>query len=205
MNVCPHRYAARVRWTGASGPPTTSYPDYDRGYVVEIDGKPALRGSADPHFRGDPSLHNPEDLLVAALSACHLLSYLALCARAGIAVVSYEDDARGEMTSIDGAIRFREVTLHPHVVVADAARADEALALHERAHAECFIANSVNFPVRHEAVVHGPRHAEPTPRHAEPTPRHAELVEARVADDDGAGALRQAQRDGVRDGVRDGT
>jgi organic hydroperoxide reductase OsmC/OhrA len=153
MNVRPHRYAARVRWTGAGRSPSMSYDSYDRTYLVEIDGKSPLTGSADAHFRGDPTLHNPEDLLVAALSACHLLSYLGECARRGIVVASYEDDARGEMTLIDGKIRFREVVLHPAVTIADPARVDEAIALHERAHEECFIANSVNFPVRHVAVV----------------------------------------------------
>jgi organic hydroperoxide reductase OsmC/OhrA len=153
MNVRPHRYAARLRWTGAARGATTSYDGYDRTYILEIDGKPDLTGSADAHFRGDRALHNPEDLLVASLSACHLLSYLAECARAGIAVVAYEDDARGEMTLIDGKIRFREVVLHPVVAIADPARTGEALALHEKAHHECFIANSVNFPVRHEAEV----------------------------------------------------
>jgi organic hydroperoxide reductase OsmC/OhrA len=153
MNVRPHLYAARVYWSGAVAGPTTSYTAYDRSYTVEIDGKPTLQGSADAHFRGDRAKHNPEDLLVVALSACHLLSYLAECARAGIAVVSYADNARGEMTLIDGKIRFREVELHPHVEIIDPAKIDEALALHERAHAECFIANSVNFPVRHHATV----------------------------------------------------
>ena len=153
MNVRPHRYAARVRWTGGASGPALDYATYSREYVVEIDGKPDLRGSADAHFRGDRTLHNPEDLLVAALSACHLLSYLAECTRAGIAVVAYDDDATGEMTLIDGKIRFREVMLRPRVAIADPARIDEAVALHERAHAECFIANSVNFPVRHEAAV----------------------------------------------------
>ncbi|HZW53777.1 MAG TPA: OsmC family protein [Candidatus Elarobacter sp.] len=153
MNVRPHRYAAHLRWTGTAQGPTTSYKSYSRDYVIEADGKPALRGSADPHFLGDAASYNPEDLLVAALSACHLLSYLAECARAGIAVVAYEDDARGEMTLIDGAIRFREVVLHPKVAIADPARIGEAEALHEKAHAVCFIANSVNFPVRHEPVV----------------------------------------------------
>ena len=153
MNVRPHRYAARVRWTGGASRPAVDYQTYSREYVVEIDGKPSLRGSADAHFRGDRSLHNPEDLLVAALSACHLLSYLAECTRAGIAVVAYDDDASGEMTLIDGKIRFREVMLRPRVAIADPARIDEAIALHERAHAECFIANSVNFPVHHEAAV----------------------------------------------------
>ena len=153
MNVRSHRYAAHVRWTGGTSAPAVDYATYSREYVVEIDGKPPLRGSADAHFRGDRALHNPEDMLVAALSACHLLSYLAECTRAGIAVVAYEDDASGEMTLIDGKIRFREVMLRPRVAIADAARIGEAIALHVRAHAECFIANSVNFPVRHEATV----------------------------------------------------
>ncbi len=149
----PHLYAVDLKWCRASGGTTTTYKAYSREYVVDVNGKPALRGSADPHFLGDAALHNPEDLLVASLSACHLLSYLAECARAGIEVVAYEDDARGEMTLIDGAIRFREVVLHPKVAIADAARVEEAHTLHERAHAVCFIANSVNFPVRHVAVV----------------------------------------------------
>nr|MDQ6926415.1 OsmC family protein [Candidatus Eremiobacteraeota bacterium] len=144
MNVRPHRYAAHVRWTGGVSGPAVDYATYSREYVVEIDSKPPLRGSADAHFRGDRALHNPEDLLVAALLACHLLSYLAECTRAGIAVVAYEDDASGEMTLIDGKIRFREVMLRPRVEIADPARIDEAIALHDRAHAECFIANSVN-------------------------------------------------------------
>jgi organic hydroperoxide reductase OsmC/OhrA len=153
MKVRPHRYHARLRWTGAASGAARTYADYSRSYVLEIDGKPALYGSADPHFRGDASAHNPEDLLVGALSACHLLSYLAECTRAGITVVSYEDDARGEMTLIDGKIRFREVVLAPSVVIGAHDDPEVALRLHERAHAECFIANSVNFPVRHEATI----------------------------------------------------
>ena len=154
-----HVYAASLRWTGAAHGATTSYRSYSREYTIEINGKPDLQGSADPDFRGDASRYNPEDLLVAALSACHLLSYLAECALAGVAVVAYEDEARGEMTTIDGVIRFREVVLRPKVAIADAARVDEAKALHEKAHAVCFIANSVNFPVRHEAVVWAARPA----------------------------------------------
>ena len=148
-----HVYAARLRWTGAAQGATTSYRAYSRDYAIQADGKPELYGSADPHFRGTAARYNPEDLLVAALSACHLLSYLAECALAGVAVVAYEDDARGEMTLIDGVMRFREVVLRPQVAIADAARIDEAIALHQKAHATCFIANSVNFPVRHEAAV----------------------------------------------------
>jgi len=153
MNVRPHVFASHLTWTGAGRGTTTSYRAYSREYVVAVSGKAPLRGSADPHFLGDGALHNPEDLLVAALSACHLLAYLAECARAQIEVVSYEDDARGEMVPIDGVIRFREVVLRPRVGIADAARAADAQALHAKAHALCFIANSVNFPVRHEPVV----------------------------------------------------
>lgn len=153
MNVRPHRYAARLRWTGPQHGATTSYKTYSREWIADSDGKPALRGSADPHFLGDASLYNPEDLLIIALSSCHMLSYLAECARAKIEVVAYEDDAEGEMTMIDGAIRFREAVLHPNVTIADSSRLHEAEELHERAHALCFIANSVNFPVRHVALV----------------------------------------------------
>ncbi len=141
-----HHFAARVVWSGAARGSTKSYDAYDREYRVEIAGKPSLTGSAAPGFRGDPGQHNPEDLLVAALSACHLLSYLALCARAGIEVVSYEDQASGLMAIKDGRMRFTEVTLAPRVTIA-AGDLDKAVALHEAAHGQCFIANSVNFPV----------------------------------------------------------
>lgn len=153
MNVRPHRYATRLRWSGDTGDAAMSYRAYSRAYTIEADGKPTLLGSADPHFRGDAARYNPEDLLVASLSACHLLSYLALCARAGIVVTEYSDAAEGEMTLIDGKMRFREVVLHPAVTIADPTRLDEAVELHHTAHGECFIANSVNFSVRHEPVV----------------------------------------------------
>jgi organic hydroperoxide reductase OsmC/OhrA len=141
-----HHYAAHVVWTGAGRGSTTSYDGYERGFRVEIEGKPPLDGSADPTFRGDPGRHNPEDLLVASLSGCHLLSYLALCARAGIEVVSYEDQASGLMAIKDGRMRFTEVTLAPRVVIGGG-DLDKAIQLHETAHGQCFIANSVNFPV----------------------------------------------------------
>ena len=147
-----HDYRARLTWTGAERGPTSSYEAYSREYVVDVEGKPPLRGSADPMFRGDAALHNPEDLLVAALSTCHLLSYLAHAARAGVHVVAYEDDASGTMEFSGGGGRFTEVTLRPRVTVAPGT--DESLAhrLHDRAHADCFIASSMNFPVRHEAT-----------------------------------------------------
>jgi organic hydroperoxide reductase OsmC/OhrA len=143
-----HRFECRLVWAGASKGPTTTYEGYSREYRIDFKGKPSLRGSAGAAFRGDESLHNPEDLLVASLSACHFLSYLAVCARGGVHVVGYEDDAEGKMERVDGVVRFTEVTLHPKVTIAPGSDADKARALHEKAHAVCFIANSVNFPVR---------------------------------------------------------
>jgi organic hydroperoxide reductase OsmC/OhrA len=150
-----HRFEARLRWTGAQRGPTSSYDAYDRALRVEFDGKPALDLSAAPPFRGDGAIHNPEDLLVAALSACHALSYLALCARRGVRVLAYEDEAVGVMGhgAPGKTLHFHEVVLRPRVTID--ATSDRALAerLHAKARGECFIAASVNFPVRHEAEV----------------------------------------------------
>lgn len=148
-----HRYTAKLTWTGAAQGPVKDYAGYSRAYRVEIPGKPPLHGTADPLFRGDPALHNPEDLLVAALSGCHMLTYLALCARAKIEVVAYEDDAGGTMVLDGGGGRFTEVVLRPRVTVTAGSDLAKAHALHEGAHTDCFIASSVSFPVRHEPEV----------------------------------------------------
>ncbi|MCR2826069.1 OsmC family protein [Microbacterium sp. zg.Y909] len=149
-----HSYFVRTEWTGDRGTGTSGYRDYDRSVAIEIDGKPALAASADRPFRGDPAKWNPEDLLVAALSECHLLSYLHACVRAGVVVTSYRDEARGVLV-LDGrgGGAFREVVLRPQVTVADPSMVEAALAAHAQAHEWCFIANSVNFPVRHDPVV----------------------------------------------------
>jgi organic hydroperoxide reductase OsmC/OhrA len=148
-----HEYSANIVWTGARAGPTTSYQSYSREYEFQSGDKPRLRGSADPYFRGDATAYNPEDLLVVALSTCHLLSYLADCARAGVHVVAYEDDAHGVMTVKDGKLRFTEVVLRPRVTVAKGTNLEKAHALHAQAHEGCYVASSVNFPVRHEATV----------------------------------------------------
>jgi organic hydroperoxide reductase OsmC/OhrA len=155
----PHYYRATLVWTGAGQGSTRDYNTYSREYTVEIADKPLLRGSADAAFRGDPSLYNPEDLLLVALSACHMLSYLALGARLGVEVLAYRDHATGTMAiqrtpnQKIARLRFTEVMLYPQVTIAAGADAAHAQALHEQANAECFIANSVNFPVRHEATI----------------------------------------------------
>ncbi len=148
-----HTYHTQLHWTGNLGSGTSGYRAYSRDHEIQVDGKPMLPGSSDPAFRGDPSRYNPEDLLVSSLSACHMLWFLHLCADAGIVVTAYSDNATGTMTeTADGSGRFSEVTLHPQVTVADAAMIERAQALHAAAHRMCFIANSCNFPVRHEPV-----------------------------------------------------
>jgi organic hydroperoxide reductase OsmC/OhrA len=144
-----HRYSLVLDWTGNLGAGTSDYEGYSREHVVRIAGKPDLVGSADPMFRGDPARHNPEDLLLAALSQCHLLTYLALCARARINVLSYRDHAEGTLVlTKDGGGQFSEVVLRPEVVVAEAQMLAKAKYFHGEVHKYCFIARSVNFPVR---------------------------------------------------------
>ena len=148
-----HLYRINTVWTGASQGATSSYDAYSREYAINIEGKPQFVGSADPTFLGDAALYNPEDLLLMALSACHMLSYLALCARAGIRVISYSDAATGKMAQKNGKIRFTEVSLHPIVKIEVGGDLEKARSLHENAHHVCYIANSVNFPVLHQATV----------------------------------------------------
>ena len=149
-----HRYVVRTEWTGDRGTGTSGYRDYDRSVAIEINGKPTLAASADRPFRGDAAKWNPEDLLVAALSECHLLSYLHACVTVGVVVTGYRDVAQGVLVQDGrGGGAFREVVLRPQVTVADPSMVEAALAAHAQAHEWCFIANSVNFPVRHEPVV----------------------------------------------------
>lgn len=149
----PHHYEARLTWTGAAGGGTGDYQSYSREYRVDFAGKASLTGSADPAFKGDPGLHNPEEMLVVALSSCHMLSYLALAALEGIVVTAYADEASGTMLQEGRGGHFSEVVLRPRVTLAPGSDLARAEALHEEAHKTCFIANSVNFPVRHEAKV----------------------------------------------------
>ena len=148
-----HIYRVQTNWTGASQGATSDYKSYSREYTSTVEGKQPLLGSADPTFRGDASLYNPEELLVMSLSSCHMLSYLALCARAGIWVISYTDAAIGKMVCQDGKIRFTEVALHPQVTIESPDNLEAARELHHQAGEECFIANSVAFPVLHEPII----------------------------------------------------
>lgn len=144
-----HQYKVDLLWTGNRGSGTAAYNVYERSFTQHVAGKPDLPGSSDPAFRGDPSRYNPEELLVASLSSCHMLWFLHLCSEAGVSVVDYVDHAQGLMEEAkDGSGRFTEVVLHPMVTVAGRSMVSKVDALHEAAHAKCFIAASVNFPVR---------------------------------------------------------
>ncbi|HET6270867.1 MAG TPA: OsmC family protein [Arthrobacter sp.] len=151
MSLDEHRYALTVRWTGNLGAGTAAYRGYSRDHDVEIPGLPVLRGSADPAFHGDRNRYNPEQLLLAALSQCHMLSFLHVAVKHGLVVTAYEDHASGLMrTNRDGSGQFESVTLKPRVTVADPAAAELLEELHTEANKLCFIARSVNFPVLHE-------------------------------------------------------
>ena len=145
-----HRYTANVSWTGNLGQGTRTYKGYARHFDITCPGKPTILGSADSAYLGDSDRHNPEDLLVAALAACHMLWYLHLCAVEKVEVAAYRDAADGAMrANPDGSGEFEKVTLRPHVTITGGSCAETAMSLHQRASTMCFIARSVNFPVEH--------------------------------------------------------
>jgi organic hydroperoxide reductase OsmC/OhrA len=150
-----HEYRVTNRWTGNRGEGTSTYRAYSRDHELSAAGKSAaILGSSDPMFRGDRTRYNPEELLLSALSACHMLWVLHLCADAGIVVTEYVDQAEGRMEEHpDGSAEYQRAILRPHMTITDAARIADAVALHNRAHQLCAMARSVNFEVIHQPVV----------------------------------------------------
>lgn len=148
-----HDFTAQVVWTGNKGEGTKSYRSYTRDWSVTTPGKPEIKCSNDPLLGGDPSLHNPEDMLIATVSACHMLWYLHLASSAKIVVTSYTDNPVGTgQSEPDGTGRFISAVLRPEITVergTDLAKADQ---IHHEIHKHCFIARSVNFPIRYEAT-----------------------------------------------------
>ena len=145
-----HSYNLTIKWTGNKGSGTSGYRDYDRSHTIIGQNKEEIAASSDPSFRGDKSRYNPEELLVASLSSCHMLWYLHLCSEAGVTVTDYTDNATGQMIETsNGGGHFKEVMLNPVVTVADSSMVAKANELHKKANELCFVANSVNFPVHH--------------------------------------------------------
>ena len=147
-----HHYSTTVTWTGNQGTGTSDYKAYERAHTISAEGKPDIFGSSDPSFRGDVSRYSPEDSLVGALSACHMLWYLHLCSVNNVIVTNYKDDATGTMTeNKDGSGEFTEVLLKPLVTVKEQSMIAKANELHQEANRLCFLARSMKFPVNHES------------------------------------------------------
>lgn len=145
-----HHYKTTIQWTGNKGAGTSGYRDYERSHTISVENKPMIEGSSDPAFRGDKTKYNPEEMFLSSLSSCHMLWYLHFCSEAGIIVTEYVDHPTGIMEETStGSGRFTEVTLHPTVTVKDKSMIEKAIELHHKANEFCFIANSVNFSVKH--------------------------------------------------------
>lgn len=154
MKPKTHSYTVKIEWTGNLGQGTSHYKTYTRNHEISVGGKPTIPASSDSAFRGDSTRYNPEELLVASLSTCHMLWYLHLCAEAEIIVISYTDEPTGTMTETDrGGGHFTEVVLRPNIIIGATSDRERAISLHHKAHELCFIANSVNFPVRCQSTI----------------------------------------------------
>lgn len=150
-----HKYNVQVEWTGNLGTGTSSYISYGRNFSAMVSGKPSLLGSSDPAFRGDSTRWNPEDMLLTAISACHKLWYLHLCAVNQIKVISYIDRANAIMNEGNDLEvgRFISAMLKPEIIISADSDIEKAFSLHNEAHHFCFIANSVNFPITINAKI----------------------------------------------------
>ena len=148
-----HSYSSAIRWTGNTGEGTAHYRAYTRDWEVAVPGKPVIPCSNDPLLGGNKGLMNPEDMLLSALSGCHMLWYLHLASDAGVVVTAYEDapEGTGELEP-GGAARFVKAVLRPRITVKPGADMARAEAIHHEIHKVCFIARSVNFPVEIEPV-----------------------------------------------------
>jgi organic hydroperoxide reductase OsmC/OhrA len=145
-----HTFSISLSWKDQNGLGTTDYNAYSRNHTISSTGKVAIPGSSDPVFRGDGSKYNPEELMIAAASGCHMLWYLHLCADSGVVVTDYKDAASGNLImESDGSGHFEEIMLNPVVEVTQGSMVEKAMELHDKAHQMCFIANSCNFPIKH--------------------------------------------------------
>lgn len=149
-----HHYKLRTTWTGNTGTGTSNYRCYERSLAISAENKVDILGTSDTAFNTDKTRHNPEELLLAAISSCHLLWYLHLCSEAGVVVLDYVDNAAGTMIeTADSGGHFTEIILSPAITVTDASMIEKAIQLHQKANKLCYIANSCNFPIRHQPTI----------------------------------------------------
>jgi organic hydroperoxide reductase OsmC/OhrA len=149
-----HNYKLDVKWTGNQGTGTSNYKDFERSYNIEIENKVDILGSSDPEFRGDKTKHNPEELLLASVSSCHMLWYLHFCTENKIIVTDYVDNATAVLeVTADGNGKFASITLNPNVSVTEKTMIEQATELHKKANEFCFVANSLNFKVDHQPII----------------------------------------------------
>jgi organic hydroperoxide reductase OsmC/OhrA len=148
-----HLFEGELHWTGQAGEDEHGKLKLERAFVIRFKGKAPIEGSSPAVFRGDESRHNPETLMVSSLMACHHLTYLSVCERAGVRVLEYRDNGTGTLAMKDGKMRMVEVVLWPQVRIADAGQIEQARELHAKAHAHCFMSNSVNFEVKVQPAV----------------------------------------------------
>lgn len=150
-----HIFKAKVNWQLGRNETSQNPKGFSRNHVVTIANKKTpLEVSAAKPFRGDETLHNPEDLLLSALASCHMMSYLYVCSQNNIEVLNYNDNAEAILNvEASGSGQFEKVTLNPVVTIKDATQIELAKTLHNKANSLCFIANSCNFPIEHYAEI----------------------------------------------------
>jgi organic hydroperoxide reductase OsmC/OhrA len=151
-----HQYHLNIQWTGNLGKGTVAADQYSRNHRLNIENKISIQCSSDTIFRGDGSLHNPEDFFLYSIASCHMLWYLHLCADAGVIVETYEDNPIGVLDLSPGKkAAFTKITLRPNIGIRDAAMIEKAISLHHAAHEKCFISNSVNCEIVIEPNIKG--------------------------------------------------
>ena len=149
-----HNYKLGVKWTGNQGTETFNHKDFERSYTIQIENKADIFGSSDPEFRGDKTKHNPEELLLASVSSCHMLWYLYLCYEAQIMVINYVDNATAILEETEnGNGKFSSITLNPIITVTEESMVEQATELHKKANEFCFVANSLNLKVDHQPII----------------------------------------------------
>lgn len=148
-----HIFKATLNWKPKEGENTQNPRNYTRDHEVKITDKKLLQLSAAKSFRGDTNLLNPEDLLLSAITSCHMMSYLYVCSQNQVEILSYSDNSEGILEVVGDGGSFERVDLNPVVTIKNPKDIELAKELHTKANELCFIANSCNFPIHHKAKI----------------------------------------------------